>query len=84
MEVIGYNGLCHGPGAKIRIFRKASRKIYNILKGGILVKVCLDHGNCSSVDISVLYGSVPVLSVLMAVSEGPLPFSLLSFPNLVG
>lgn len=48
------------------------------------MKVCLDRGNCSSVGISVLDGSVPVLSVLMAVSEGPLSFSLISFPSLVG
>lgn len=48
------------------------------------MKVCLDRGDCSSVDTSVLGGSVPVLSVLMAVSEGPLSFSLISFPSLVG
>lgn len=82
MEAIGYDGLCLVLAP--RIFREASRKIYNILKGGILVKVCLDRGDCSSVDTSVLGGSVPVLSVLMAVSEGPLSFSLISFPNLLG
>lgn len=48
------------------------------------MKVCVDPGNCSSVDISFLNGSVPVLSVVMAMSKGPLSFSLLSFPNLVG
>lgn len=48
------------------------------------MKVCLDRGDCSSVATSVLDGSVPVLSVLMAVSEGPLSFSLISFPSLVG
>lgn len=48
------------------------------------MKVCVDPGNCSSVDISVLNGSVPVFSVVMAMSKGLLSFSLLSFPNLVG
>lgn len=57
-------------------FQGNIKKIYDILKGGILVKVFLDHGNCSFVDISVLNVSVPVLSVLMAMSKRPLSFSL--------
>lgn len=40
------------------------------------MKVFLDHGNSSFVDISVLNVSVPVLSVLLAMSKGPLSFSL--------